>query len=365
MTGAACDRKMPEPRVRRHMHVPLIELLRPDGYWPYPLSIEQAFATFQWMVRTGQAYWRHSDTGVPELLAAQPGVFGIGPYAAPIQSLDDLQRRFHFALLSKQSSDLVRSWRRDHAIDVHATVSIDAPHYKPMDSRAHGSEDHIQKTLKRVFHTARGARLAVGFNNIHAQARTAGAFKISVRPDRFDFLLDYAYEDHPFGWTVLLASSARDEPFTDALFRAVEAFDLVANRDDVDEAALCRHLNTMESPPVSADRLRTPKERFGWARSPRGIIDLFHPVTVGARLAILPVSAGLSPSDTALGLPAGVHVVHLPSGELIWHHPGRDWQRVRGAMDVVIADHGQPADTAEDRHRFARLIDDAMQRVPA
>uniref|UniRef100_UPI0019533060 hypothetical protein n=1 Tax=Klebsiella aerogenes TaxID=548 RepID=UPI0019533060 len=41
------------PRRKRSFSIPLIELLRPDSYWPHPLSIERAFEVMHWMVETG------------------------------------------------------------------------------------------------------------------------------------------------------------------------------------------------------------------------------------------------------------------------------------------------------------------------
>jgi hypothetical protein len=114
--------------------IAFVEFLRPDFYWPNPYTIEQAFEVFRWMVRTGTAYERSTRwgrNGPIETLSCSPSCTGFG-YVAPIVSLDDLRRRFHFGLLSAHTtSSGVDEWRGAENTHVGAEKIIAFRHHKP------------------------------------------------------------------------------------------------------------------------------------------------------------------------------------------------------------------------------------------
>lgn len=89
-----------KPSRKRWFDVRFIDLVRPDGYWPQPYTLEQAFEIFRWMVAKGEGYStqeRWGSRGVVDLLSATSGIGHSS--VIPISSLEDLRKRFHYAVL--------------------------------------------------------------------------------------------------------------------------------------------------------------------------------------------------------------------------------------------------------------------------
>ncbi|GJD87780.1 hypothetical protein BHAOGJBA_1285 [Methylobacterium hispanicum] len=109
------EEAFPRPPRRRSFQAPLIELLRPFGYWPQPLSLEQAFELLRWMVATGASkpeytsQLRWGRAGVTELLSSSSGLSY--DRVEPITSIEDLRRRFHMAILARPQSRGQELWR--------------------------------------------------------------------------------------------------------------------------------------------------------------------------------------------------------------------------------------------------------------
>lgn len=333
-------------RAKTKMTVRLIDLLRPDSYWPHPLSIEQAFGVFQWMVRTGAEFSAWGRSGVYDLIQCKPTCIGADG-AGPVVSIDDLRRRFHFAILSDHASDLARQWRSAAGVAVDSEPTIDFRHDAPFKIGPLGSEQAIKEALRLFFLSTSEGELAVSFNSIHSKARCSQGGSIHVRPNCFAFKLGFGYGDGS-SWDVLLAETRDRETFVDTLRRALWTLALIRGEVVEDPAKLCRALNEEAIPPRMSHYSDC---RTGWILSPDGPVESFNAAEPGARLVI---------DGSTGGLPKGIHVVHLPAGRPIFHHDAYDWHVVKAAVAKVVAEHGQPADTEEDGDRFGALISDAL-----
>lgn len=213
--------------------VSFVDLVRPDSYWPYPYTIEQAFEIFRWMVRTGQPFERAENWGYAgpvELLSGSPSIRSMS-CVKPIESLDDLRRRFHFALLSACVTRGMREWRDAERVNVNSHRIISFPYHTPFQ----GAEDwrceaDIIKALTNLLIGARGRKLAVSLNSVHPSVRMCKGVKICVgRGTQFRFIMEYgdslkAFESH---WFHELARSEGGEPFLMTLRRAIESLDML------------------------------------------------------------------------------------------------------------------------------------------
>lgn len=208
--------------VRTKAKIRFIDFVRPD-HFPYPYSIEQAFHVFQWLVATGSEFTRYQHPGVYDLLSMKPSVCGIDP-VYPITSLSDLQRRFHWALLSGNEVPLVVDWKKSHGISIQTTKWIRFPHYDPFaGTSAFKSEDAVRKALEKLLGESRGKDLNVSLNSCHLGARWVRDVKVAVHPKGFTFVMDYSFPEDSSWWHYSLATTENNEPFTDTLRRAIDA----------------------------------------------------------------------------------------------------------------------------------------------
>jgi hypothetical protein len=177
-----------------------IELVRPDGYPVY--TIEQRFGILRWMAATARATtptkaetgaWGAENTFC--LLNCHPTCVNDDRVYA-IQSLDDLDRRFHFALLSANAGASARRWRKENGISVTEQKILHFPHFKPFaGAPLQGkprSEAYIKKAVTSLL--AYSAPLVPQLNRYHARARETNGVKIHVLPWGFRFVLDYGYD---------------------------------------------------------------------------------------------------------------------------------------------------------------------------
>lgn len=195
-----------------------IEFLRPDGFWPHPYTIEQAFQVFQWMVRTGKKYQKYGRPGVVELLSMKPTCSGFQS-VYPIISLSDLRKRFHYALLSHHASDLAEKWRSECQVSVMGERWLSFPYR---------DEWIDQKKLTEFFDTK--GTLSVQLNDSHPGAVNIARVSIQVWEDSFRFRLDYGYEGS--SWHHTLAETEQGECFIDTFTRAVEHLKTLTNKED-------------------------------------------------------------------------------------------------------------------------------------
>lgn len=219
-------------RHRLSFQAPLINFLRPNGYWPQPFSIEQAFTTMQWFAATGEGYTtsqRWGWCGVKELLSAGSGLSA--SIVEPIRSLDDLRKRFHYAILGVPQSDSQIAWRQAFNIDVGAIVTVPGRTYKPFCVIPHlgfRCEADIQKTLETMLHGSTGTRMKISLNSVHPSLTWLHHCEVIVGPSGFCFSLEYGEnpKDNPHAsyWNATLARTRAKESFLDTFARARDVF---------------------------------------------------------------------------------------------------------------------------------------------
>lgn len=230
-----------EPPVRlKSFKAPLIELLRPDGYWPQPLSTEQAFELLRWMATTGASKPEYTSrlqwgrAGIHELLTGGSGLSrGL---IEPIASLEDLRRRFHFAILSRAASAGQERWRSDFGIGPVGVVTVRQPTFKPFAPIPHlgwSSEQAIMEDIERLTTGSAGVQMAVDLNGVHDDCRTLHGVRIAVDAE-YGFALSIRYGDtapgaHGSSWDVLIAHSRADESFLQTFARARDVFDCLVH----------------------------------------------------------------------------------------------------------------------------------------
>lgn len=239
--------------LRKSFKVPLIELLRPDGYWPQPLSIEQAFETLRWMATTGsskpeftsQLQWGRA--GIHELLTGGSGLSH--SCVEPITSIEDLRRRFHFAILSRASSRGQELWRSEFGIRPEGTVTVPYPTYKPFAALPHlgwQSEAEIHAEIKRLTAESAGMPMAVNLNGVYDDCQTLHGVRIRVAPEGFAFDIRYGNThptEHGSSWDDTIARTREGESFLQTFARARTVFDCLVHghANDPDLGDMVRH----------------------------------------------------------------------------------------------------------------------------
>lgn len=214
-----------------------IDLLRPNTRWPAPLSVEQAFETMRWLVRTGQdrkylRSTRYGERGVVDLLNADTHSSAGGFH--PITSLEDLRKRFHWAVLAVPDTDGQEIWRYEHGIDVGAAAAIAVPTYKPGAGARHlgfDTEESVRTTLESMQTGERGAEMAVRLNPSHPDCNVLQGFEIAVGPDRIWFNLRYGSgaPEFAYTWRETVAFTREGESFLDAFSRARDVYDCLVH----------------------------------------------------------------------------------------------------------------------------------------
>ena len=196
----------------------LIEFIRPDGFWPQPYTLEQAFGVFAWMLRTGDGYhddgqWGRRD--VRSLLSCKPTCTN---YSAvdPIHSVADLERRFHYALLSQCATGALARWRKDHRIVADGEIIIHFQHH------AYGKTPTSEHDAKIALDALLGAqgRLGVQLNKYHSCAREIYGVSLHWR-GCYRFILNYGYQGS--SWYHPLSRQLPREPFYASFWRAQKA----------------------------------------------------------------------------------------------------------------------------------------------
>lgn len=237
-----------KPRLRHSAKIKLIEFLRPGGYCPQPYSIEMAFQALRWLIASGVGYsTQHTwhKTSIASLLGGSSPDYS---YPTPVESIPDLLRRFHAAVLSDERyAPEIGRWRADKGINAYAELDMHFLHYKPMASVPHlgfNCESDVQKALRSLFVDAAGKRTTVSLNSIHHKAQVIHKVDVTISPTAFYFTLRYGFlspeemkEKGDSEWQYTLASTQPatgtnhrlPEPFLDTLRRALDAYAFVVD----------------------------------------------------------------------------------------------------------------------------------------
>lgn len=229
----------PKPPRKRSFSIPLIELIRPDSLWPYPCSIEQAFELMRWMIDTGgpqyETQLRWGTAGIENLLSATSG---LGHHSIiPIESLDDLRRRFHYAILARPQSEGQERWREEYGITPAGVMTVKRPTYRPFDGATHlgwRSEADIQDAFTALCTGSTGKRMAVALNSCHQHSSNwLHHVRIGIYKDRgFSFILTYGDNPADRGasrWDDTIARTRPGESFLDTMARARDVFDCLVH----------------------------------------------------------------------------------------------------------------------------------------
>ncbi len=174
----------------------LIEFLRPDGFWPYPYTLEQAFGVFAWMLRTGDKYhddgqWGRHD--IRSLLSCNPTCTNFSE-VDPIHSVSDLRRRFHYAILGSHVGPSLCRWRSEHRILPSGQPIIHFPHHAY--DKTPTSEFDAKLAVDALL-AARG-RLGVQLNEYHSRAREIHGVSLYWH-GCYRFVLKYGYQGSEWG----------------------------------------------------------------------------------------------------------------------------------------------------------------------
>lgn len=196
-----------------------IDFIRPKaGYWPSPYTVEQAFGVFRWMAETGPRYHAPSRWGTASvkcLLSCQPTCVSFNEIT-PITGIEDLERRFHYALLYKASPGGVYDrWRTDCGIGIEQSRVISFPHHDPFKGPI--SEATIQSSLESLL-SAKG-RVTAQLNKYHRHAKNIIGVRLHLR-STWVFVLDYGYQGSV--WHRNLSRQTRGETFVAAMQRAIK-----------------------------------------------------------------------------------------------------------------------------------------------
>lgn len=221
-----------KPRTKRSARVALIELLRPDGYWPEPYSLEMAFQALRCLIASaaGDEFKEQHEWHTSCAVGLMGGVGAMNGQCRPITCLADLKDRFKQALLARTYwRPEVARWRTAKGIHVDTVLNLRFRHYKPFYPPKHlpwNSEAQIRSALDALLQASIGKRLCVSLNSVHKRARVVHAVGIYVSSRRFRFELRYGFRD-PRGsyWAETLAMTQHDEPFLDTLARAVSRYE--------------------------------------------------------------------------------------------------------------------------------------------
>lgn len=221
-------KKPPRQQTRARFH--FTEFVRPDGYWPQPYSLEQAFQVYRWLVKTAEPFSQHGKYGAYDTLIGG-GVMGSTTlHHNPIRSVDMLRRVFHRALLGRSNGSLTTAWRQKHSIAVGGCRTISFPHYVPfVGAPVLGnilSEAQVQK-LVGAYLGASG-HLTVQLNKFHPEAIDIWGCFIRIQtwePYQFEFVLCYGCDGS--SWDHRLASGVQ---FIDTLGAALTEFERVSGQ---------------------------------------------------------------------------------------------------------------------------------------
>lgn len=209
-----------------------IEFIRPDSYWPYPYSLEQAFSVFQWMLKTGEDYQDHGRWGsqnIKSLLSCKPTCTNFSE-VDPIRSVDDLQRRFHFAILSNSCGQRLKEWRETFRVTHDGCRTIHFPHHDYGTAVGFNCETQFNDGINS-FLQAKG-QLNVQLNEYHERAVYIHRVDLHCR-GYYRFVLKYGYHNDSSEWSHLLAKQTPHEAFGTTFARAKKKLDELMSKPTI------------------------------------------------------------------------------------------------------------------------------------
>lgn len=227
----------------------VVDLINPLPIWPWPLSVDQAFEAYRWMVATHD---EHGDFA-SKMRAwgylfnknekARDGIWGV----RPIRSMSDLKDRLQSVVLLQPRGRRDVEWRRRIGLLVDGAISVDRPAFGPFaDHAALGWQDEyeIGADLDRMGFETEGAATVVEpkplapehplFRPDLVYDRVLGlcidvdpsaGFRMALRttpaPEQRKAEGDYAH--------LVVAASRGGETFVQTLARARDVFDAVVH----------------------------------------------------------------------------------------------------------------------------------------
>jgi hypothetical protein len=223
---------MPAP-LRTKVKVEFAELVRPNGYWPQPYSLEQAFQVYRWIVKTGKRFSEYQRRGVYDLLTGCGSVGNTDLYYDPIRSIEMLRKRFQFAILGRSNCKAAEEWRAKEKIAFGQERILHFPHYAPfVGSPVLGqvlSEAQIKNLLDAYFATT--GNLIVQLNQFHPDAVEIVEMVLRVDTCRFEFQFGLQYGYDGSSWWHQLASGVQ---FLDTLGLALVEFQRISGKNLLD-----------------------------------------------------------------------------------------------------------------------------------
>lgn len=259
----------------------VVDLINPLPIWPWPLSVDQAFAAYRWMVATHD---EHGDFA-SKMRAwgylfnkngkVRDGVWGV----RPIRSMSDLKDRLQSVVLLQPRGRRDVEWRRRMGLLVDGSISVDRHAFGPFaDHSGLGWQDEyeIGADLDRMGVGTEGVAAAVEPKPLAAEHplfrpglaydRVQGlcidvdptlGFRMALRttpaPEDRRAEDDYAH--------LVVAASRVGETFVQTLARARDVFDAV-----VHGKGGCVDLGDVE--PAVRRRLAAELDPFGIVVSP-------------------------------------------------------------------------------------------------
>lgn len=267
----------------------VVDLINPLPIWPWPLSVDQAFEAYRWIVETHD---QHGDFA-SKMRAwgylfnknekVRDGVWGV----RPIRSMSDLKDRLQSVILLQPRGRRDVDWRRRMGLLVDGSVSVERAAFGPFaDHSALGWQDEyeIGADLDRMGVGTEGVAAAVEPKPLAAEhplfrpglaydrvqglcidVDPAVGFRMALRttpaPEHRRAEDDYAH--------LVVATSRAGETFVQTLARARDAFDAVVHG----KGARC-DLGDVE--PAVGVRLEAELASLGIAASPTAQAPAFR-----------------------------------------------------------------------------------------
>lgn len=240
-------------RFRIKASIRFIDFVRPDGYWPAPYTLEQAFEVFRWMVRTGVAMkLAKGDTGtwgtstVNNLLGTQPTCTGNIHGGVNIYSIDRLRKGFQYAVLSGHAGQLQSRWRHENNVLPTGERIIHFRHHAPFFGPQ--SEADIRTALETYFSMGQQEpqiRLVKQLNSSYADAVELQSTNVRIMPDGFRFWIQYGVDGS--GWDHELTRTKGNETFIETFQRADRVLQYLTGEDSWPDArALTKEPNAVQ-----------------------------------------------------------------------------------------------------------------------
>lgn len=213
----------------------LRDLLVPETWhnWRTLEQEQKLLEVFRWMVGTASHEHYRGDSvrrtaGAQQLLNGRDittiGYVDIRPLGADWKQ--DLERRFHYALMSSWASAPAVRWRTDHQIDLATVRQFTAPWIEDWE----GTNGALSQLLSAKEGAELGEPLRWQLNPFHEKAVAIHGIALAIAPRYragrclgwlWSFVLSYGYSgDRYCSWTRVLAAQEPGEPLLETMERA-------------------------------------------------------------------------------------------------------------------------------------------------